>query len=166
MHYDIEKGELIVGASELIRVAISRLHTGTLTDDDSLAPEVSADLRISITGEATPKTASFPFETDGFFATCIAEYDGLKDGVLTKIFPISVSPSLLPEGMLRRARGEGYLALRAVAGVDGEMPTLRTVLINTLTGEAEAHEETVKREDCLRFIDRVTGAFFRLASDA
>ena len=166
MHYDIEKNELFVTAHELVRVAISRLHTGTLTDESSLAPEVSLDLRMSITGEPAPKTASFPFEADGVYTTCIAEYDGLTDGVLTKIFPISVSPSLLPGGMLRRARGEGYLALRAVAGVDGEMPTLRTVLINTLTGETETHEETVKREDCLRFIDRVTGAFFRLAEVA
>lgn len=166
MHYDIEKSELIVGASELIRVAISRLYTGTLTDESNLAPEVSADLRISITGEASPKTASFPFETDGFFATCIAEYDGLKDGVLTKIFPISVAPSRLPQGLLRRARGEGFLALRAVAGVDGEIPTLRTVLINTLTGEAETHEESVRREDCFRFAEKVAKSFFRLAEVA
>ena len=107
MHYDIEKGELIVGASELVRVAISRLYTGTLTDENDLAPDLASDVRMTLTGESEAKTASFPFETDGFFATCIAEYDGLKDGVLTKILPISVSPSRLPQGLLRRARGAG-----------------------------------------------------------
>ena len=166
MHFDKEKNELYVNASELIRVAISRLHTGALTDEDAIAPEVSSDLRMRLTGEKAPKTAAFPFEADGAYATCVAEYDGLSDGVLTKIFPISVSPSALPQGILRRARGEGYLALRAVAGVDGEMPRLRTLLVNTLTGETDAHEETVKRSDCLRFIDRVTSAFFRLAEVA
>lgn len=166
MHYDAAANELHVDAAELIRVAISRAATGSLTDEDSVGKELSATMREALCGCAVPQDAAFPFEIDGVYATCHISYDAYTDGVLTKIFCISASPSALPSGLLRRFRGEGYLALRAASGVDGDPPRLRLIVVSELTGEVETHEESVTRKDCDRFVERVTSAFFRLAEVA